>query len=254
MTTRYATKAFVFSKKDVNESDRSFSVFTDDFGRLDIFAKAIRKNASKLRSGIDIFFMSDIEFVQGKRKKTLTDATVIEKFRNISQDTERFKIANKIGDVLDNFIKGEEKDEGLFNLLSEIFCKLDDCNLNIRKSFLLYYYFLWNAFSLLGYRPEVQKCNICRGKINPFNIYFSYKLGGTVCDGCAGSEKSECPEGVPSGSRRINSDIVKIVRLILEKDWQTISKLKIEPSSQELLQKVSDDYYSYVLPGRSFKN
>ena len=48
MTTRYKTKAFVFKKNERNESDGFFSVFTDGFGRLDIFAKAIRKNASKL--------------------------------------------------------------------------------------------------------------------------------------------------------------------------------------------------------------
>ena len=82
MTTRYKTRAFVFKKNDVNESDRVFSVFTDDFGRLDIFAKAIRKNVSKLRSGIDIFFFSEIEFIQGKNRKTLTDAVLKDKFNN----------------------------------------------------------------------------------------------------------------------------------------------------------------------------
>src|SRR3989344_4937084 len=125
MTTRYKTRAFVFKKNDINESDRFFSVFTDDFGRLDIFAKAIRKNASKLRSGIDIFFISEIEFIQGKSKKTLTDATIIEKFDNVWQDLEKFKIANKIGEILDNFIKGEEKDEEIFSLLNEVMEKLN---------------------------------------------------------------------------------------------------------------------------------
>ena len=71
MTLKYKTKALVFKKTDRNESDRVFSVFTENFGRLDIFAKAIRKNVSKLRSGIDIFFISDIEFIQGKNRKTL---------------------------------------------------------------------------------------------------------------------------------------------------------------------------------------
>jgi DNA repair protein RecO (recombination protein O) len=245
MTTHYKTRAFIFKKNDMNESDRIFSVFTDDFGRLDIFAKAIRKSISKLRSGIDIFFMSEIEFIQGKRKKTLTDAATTEKFDNIYQDLDKFKIANRIGEVLDNFIKGEQKDKDLFNLLNEVFYKLNDQNLNNKKYALLYYYFLWNVLSLLGYCPEVQKCNICQSKLNPYGIYFSDRLGGIICKKCLGHDAS---------AEKINSDIAKILRLIFKKEWHILSKLKIEPASQNLFQKISDNYYFYILSSHSFKN
>ncbi len=238
MTLKYKTKGFVFKKNNVNESDRIFSVFTHDFGRLDIFSKAIRKTVSKLRSGIDIFFMSEIEFIQGKNRKTLTDTAIIEKFDNIWQDLEKFKTANRIGEILDNFIKGEEKDEEIFILISEVMEKL-----NIQKPFretinqpIIFYYFLWNFFSIQGYRSEVQKCAGCHEKLNPYNIYFSGKEGGIICGNCAKSKKN-CPEPC----RRINSDIVKILRLILSKDWQTLSKLKIEQSSQKLLSEVSEN-------------
>jgi len=144
MTTRYKTKAFIFKKNDVNEADRMFSLFTDNFGRLDIFAKAIRKTPSKLRGGIDLFFISEIEFIQGKNRKTLTGASVVKKFDFIYQDLERFKVANQIAEILDNFIKGQEKDIEIFGLLNEVFGQLDNKTFNSQKSSLLYYYFLWN--------------------------------------------------------------------------------------------------------------
>ena len=124
MTTRYKTRVFVFKKMDRNEADRVFSVFAEDYGRLDIFAKAIRKTTSKLRSGIDKFFVSDIEFIQGKNRKTLTDASAIEKFRNIIPDPEKFKIISGVGEILDGFIKGEEKDGKTFELLRDFFYKI----------------------------------------------------------------------------------------------------------------------------------
>ena len=161
-----------------------FSVFTEDFGRLDVFAKAIRKSKSKLRGGIDIFLMSEIEFIQGKNKKTLTDASIIEKFISLPCDLEKFKIANSIGQILDNFITGEEKDRGIFDLLKETFYKLDAQSSNREKGVFIYDYFLWNTLSLLGYRPEVQKCNICQQKLNPYNIYFSNREGGIICKKC----------------------------------------------------------------------
>jgi DNA repair protein RecO (recombination protein O) len=232
MALKYKTRAFIFKKDDLNEADRIFSVFTDDFGRLDIFAKAIRKTASKLRSGIDTFFMSEIEFIQGKNRKTLTDASKIEKFDNIFQDLEKYKIANKIGEVLDNFLKGQEKDKAVFDLLIEIFSKLEDNSLKTKNHQLVYQYFFWNFLSLQGYKSEVNNCAACQSKLNPYNIYFSNKGGGIVCKKCSTLDKN---------SRKINSDVAKILRLIFKKNWQIISKLKVEPSSQKLLEDISEN-------------
>ena len=244
MTTRYKTRVFVFKKMDRNEADRVFSVFAEDYGRLDIFAKAIRKTTSKLRSGIDKFFVSDIEFIQGKSRKTLTDATAVKNFNNVVQSLEASKIANGIGKILDNLIKGEEKDKEIFELLEEVFCELDS-NASKKRYILLYYYFLWNVLSLLGYRPQVDECSVCHGALNQSNIYFSDKIGGVICKNCLGHDLK---------SKKINSDIVKILRIIFKNDWVTLSKLKIELVSQKLFTKISSDYYSYILSSHSFKN
>lgn len=261
MTTKYKTKAFVFKKNNVNESDRNFSIFADDFGRLDIFVKAIRKNISKLRSGIDIFYISEIEFIQGKNKKTLTNAVVLEKFSNIYLDLEKFKIANKIGEILDVFIKGEEKEKEIFDLLNEVFKKLNDKNFRKTNYNLIYYYFLWNILSLLGYRSEVKKCVNCRQKLIPYNLYFSGKEGGVVCGKCTKQiinnqknypvklvSKYDTLSNYVGQFNRVNSDIIKILRIILLKDWQVLSKLKVEPSSQKILSDISKNAINSFCP------
>jgi len=237
MAIRYKTRAFVFKKDDRNESDRVFSVFTEDFGRLDIFGKAIRKNASKLRSGIDTFFTSEIEFIQGKNRKTLTDALALKKFNNITGDLGKFKIANGIGGILDSLISGEQKDEEIFDLLEESMERLNGSDTRM----LIYYYFLWNMLSLLGYHSEVQECAGCHEALTPQGLNFSSKEGGVICKNCS----------THGSGQKINADIVKILRLILKKDWQTLSKLKIELSSQKVFEKVSDSYYSYILSSHS---
>lgn len=237
MTTKYKTRAFVFKKNNINEADGIFSVFTDDFGRLDIFAKAIRKITSKLRSGMGLFFMSEVEFIQGKNRKTLTDAVILNKFDNVSQDLEKFKTAGKIVEILDNFIKGEERDQHLFDLLNDVFYKLN--NFKAGKSEVVYYYFLWNAFSLLGYSSEVKVCASCHGKLIPCDVYFSSKEGGVICKECLKKDDS---------AHKINSDVVKILRIILSKDWNILSKLKIEPSTQKLLLQVSENAVNVFCP------
>ena len=118
MAIYYKTQGIIFKKKDISEADRVFSVFTYEFGRLEIVARAIRKITSKLRSGIEIFSLSEIEFIQGKNRKTLTDTIAIEKFSNIIQNPNKLKISYQIGEVLDSFIRGQEKDEDIFILLN----------------------------------------------------------------------------------------------------------------------------------------
>src|SRR3989344_3060193 len=139
MAVYYRTQGFIFKKKDILEVDRVFSIFTYDFGRLEIFGKAIRKITSKLRGGIEIFSLSEIEFIQGKNRKTLTDTIAIEKFSNIMQDPNKLEISYKIGDILDNFIKGQEKDKIVFVLLKETFNKLNSLKLQISGIQLIYY-------------------------------------------------------------------------------------------------------------------
>jgi DNA repair protein RecO (recombination protein O) len=258
----YRTIGFVFKKEDRFEADRAFAVFTYDFGRLEIVARAIRKITSKLKAGIEIFSLSEIEFIQGKTHKTLTDAITIENFNNVTQDLNRLEISYRISEVLDNFIKGQEKDEDIWNLIIETFEKINSCSLLSVHCSLFYYYFLWNFLSVLGYQPELFKCALCQNKLNPYELYFSHKEGGIICKTCSIHQPAEKKDikkitpmqthSYPEQSRRINSDVVKILRLILKKDWQILSKLKIEPSSQKLLKEISDNYYFHLLSSLSF--
>jgi DNA repair protein RecO len=151
-----------------------------------------------------------------------------------------------MAEVLDKFIKGEEKDYNLFNLLNESFQKLDDCNLKKEKHMLVYYYFLWNAFSCLGYRSEVRRCASCSGKLISYQVYFSGKEGGIICKNCF-EFKTKSSDYV----KKINSDVVKILRIILSKEWQILSKLKIDPDTQKLLSDVSENAIHSFCPTHS---
>lgn len=236
MTVHYRTRGFVFKKEDRAEANRNFSVFTEDYGRVEVAGKAIRKINSKLRAGIDLFNFSEIEFIQGKHSKTLTDAILINKF-SISNNLKKLKTAHQISRVIDSFLKGQEKDLEIFNLIKEILSILDEQK--VKNYDFIFFYFLWNFLSLQGYKLEVYACNVCKEKLNPYSIYFSNKEGGIICKECCRPD---------SASQKINSDIVKILRLILKKDWQILSKLKVDKKSVYELAQISKNYYLYVLP------
>ena len=172
MAIHYRTQAFILNRTDLWEADQVFTVFTKDFGKIKILGKAIRKIKSKLRAGVELFYLSEIEFIQGKNYKTLTDATAIEKLNNVRQDLEKLEIVSQIVENANDLIKGEEKDEDIWSLFAEVFDKLNNYKLLTTNYSLIYYYFLWNLFSILGYQIDLYHCANCQKKLIPEKLYF----------------------------------------------------------------------------------
>ncbi|OGZ80202.1 MAG: DNA repair protein RecO [Candidatus Staskawiczbacteria bacterium RIFOXYB2_FULL_32_9] len=291
MALQYKTKGFIYKKRDRGEADRIFTVFTYDFGKINVWAKSIRKINSKLKSGIDIFYLSDIEFVQGK-KRTLTDAVLINKFTEITKTPEKFIIAKKVAKLLDDFVKGEQHDHEIFNLINETFEKLNQLSCrrhcdgiaipeaiqskgtNSRlprspnelahndgkiRSQLLYLSFAWNFFAILGYKPQIINCAHCHSKLNEKELYFSNKDGGVICKNCYVPNTLDSrfsPHFAGEAGRGndivINSDIIKILRIIFKNDWEILLKLKINLETQKQLNQISKNYYLYLLSNHKF--
>lgn len=213
-----------------------FIIYTEKFGKLEILGKAIRKVSSKLRSAAEIFYLSEIEFIQGKTYKTLTDAILIDKFEDLRRNLIRLNVASKISEVFDDLVQGQEPDEKIWNLLIESFERLNDWK-NENSLEIIYYYFFWNFLSLLGYKPEFRHCSLCQEKLIPQNIYFNFKEGGLICQNCFKKVKS---------GKEITPETIKLLRIVLKKDWPTLTKLKIEKSHLKSLNEVSKECYSVI--------
>lgn len=235
MAVHYRTQGFVLKKTDLWEADQVFSIYTQDFGKLEILGKAIRKIKSKLRSGAELFYLSETEFIQGKTYKTLTDAVVIDKFKNIRSDLERLKIAYQVAETTDNLISGQEKDEKIWNLLNEVFDKLNNYTLLTTNYPLIYHYFVWNLLSILGYQIDLYNCTVCQKKLVLQKLYFNPEEGGIICEECLPAEAS-------TKESEISPDIIKILRLLLKKDWNILSRLKVQDLHKKELESISENY------------
>lgn len=235
MAVHYRTNGLILKKIDKGENSRVFSFYTENFGKVDVLARAQRKIKSKLRGGLREFSISEIEFIQGKNHKTLTDAILIKDFKNIRNDLRISKAAHRIFEISDILLNGEEKDERTWNLLTETFEKLDN-NLSFK---IVIYYFFWNFLATLGYEPQLYNCSRCQKKLIPNKLYFSFKNGGVVCGQCV----------VKNEDKEIDLNIVKLLRLILKKDWETLNKLKIDESTKKVLGTISSGYFSWVSGG-----
>jgi len=233
MSEYYKTSGFVIAKNDLKEADQLFSFYSRDFGKIKILGRSIRKIKSKLRAGVDTMYFSELEFVQGKGYKTLTDALAIEKYRNIKCDLDKLEIANRICETANNLLHGQEKDESIFCLIDDTFKRLNDGVLNQE---LIYYHFFWNFVSLLGYQIDIYDCPLCQKRFVPEGLYFKPEEGGIVCGDCSNGEKT-----------KISPDAVKLVRFLTENSWNGISKLKFEKKCLEELEELSSRYLRWLV-------
>lgn len=230
MFVHYRGKALALKKENRGEADELFTFYTKDFGKLEVLGKSIRKIDSKLRSGADAFYLSEIEFIQGKGRKTLTDAVLIEKFESLRNDLPKLKIAYGISEVLDGLVRGQETDEEIWQLLIEVFEGLND----EAKTEIIYYYFFWKLVSVLGYGLELYHCAICQKKLIPQGLQFDSKQGGIICQSCFKESESV---------QKISPETIKVLRMIVNGNCKDLIKLKIDNQYLKELKLISEKHY-----------
>ena len=238
MFIHYRTEGFILKKTGQDEANYLLTVYTEKFGKIKILARSVRKISSKLKSFIEVFDLSEIEFIQGKSYKTLTDAILITRFKDSRKNLLKLSISFKIADVLDKLIKQEEKDEKVWLLLKETFEQLNELKDDFKIE-CVYYYFFWNLICLLGYQPELYYCNNCQKKLLSEKNYVNSAKIKIICQNCLKKVKLE--------TREISSETIKILRIIFKKNKQIFFKLKIEKNHLKQLKQISDCYFSEIL-------
>lgn len=232
------TEGIVISEKEFGENDKIFTLFTKEFGKIEVLGKAIRKSKAKLRFGLQILNHISLEFVRGKNFNIATDVFIKNFFLKTKEDFLFFRSSFYLVSLLDKLISGEEKDERIWNLLIETLFSLEnkENKLNAR-------YFEWNLLKFLGFEPELYYCVLCQKKIKEGKIYFFAKGGGLLCQDCYFKKER---------GKEVSRDFVKILRLIINEDKETLRKLKIVEEQKRELKEISAYYLSHILEEKIF--
>ncbi|MDD5551669.1 MAG: DNA repair protein RecO [Candidatus Pacebacteria bacterium] len=236
------TKAVVIGEKELGEDDKLFYLYTKKFGKIEVLGKAIRKPQAKLKGGLQILNLINLEFVKGKNFNIVTDAILKEDFSEIKENPKLFRMALYISDILNKLVNGEEKDEEIWNLLLETLKKIKKNKPG--SEWLFVRYFEWVLFSFLGFEPELYYCIECEKKINEGKIFFSAKDGGLI--------DAEHIQNKEKRGKEISRDIIKILRLIIHKDENILEKLKINNYQKEELKKITKYYLYYIIQEKVF--
>jgi len=109
----YTTEGIILKKRDVGEADRFFSVFTKDFGRIEVKARGVRYLKSKLRYCLSGDSILKITFVPTRNEYyRLVGAEELRLFKNT-------RSAEVLG-LLERLIQGQQKDEKIWKDLTRV--------------------------------------------------------------------------------------------------------------------------------------
>lgn len=130
MTRFLTTRAIILRRINYGEADRILTMLTSDFGKIRLIAKGVRKQKSRMAGGLELFGVSEINFIKGRGGMgTLTSARIEKYFANIVKDLDRTNVAYGLLKQSDEVIEddmGSEYFDVLFDGLYALdFTKLE---------------------------------------------------------------------------------------------------------------------------------
>lgn len=119
------TKGIVLTRTDYGEADRIITMLTPDHGKVRVIAKGVRRVKSKLAGGIELFSISNITYIPGRKDiSTLVSTRLLQHFGNIVKDIDRTMLGYELLKRL-NRATEDDVDDDYFGLLSQGLVALD---------------------------------------------------------------------------------------------------------------------------------
>lgn len=150
---RYTTKGIILGRTDYGEADRILTFLTDDHGKIKAIAKGVRKAKAKLAGSVELFSLSDLTLISGRREiDTLMSARLIEHYGQIVKDSAKTQSAYSYLALID---KNSEPRTGpeYFNLLRQSLAAL---NQPAAGAELVDVWFGLQLLKLSGHSPNLQ--------------------------------------------------------------------------------------------------
>jgi DNA repair protein RecO (recombination protein O) len=231
----YQTDAIVIKKTKLGEADTILTFYTPDRGKIQGFAKSLRKTKSKMAGHLELITHSRVTFARGRNLDTITGSQTIDSFVPLKNDFKLMSYALYVIELVNQFTPEHYEDYKLFRLLLETLknlCQTDDIETLLR-------FFEIHLLSEVGYRPQLQQCVNCRKVLEPVTNTFSPASGGVLCP--------ECSYKSASILFSLSVNALKVLRFFQNNDYDTVSRLKVPRELSAELEQVIRGYIRYLL-------
>lgn len=106
------TKGLVIKKVDFGEGDRIITIFSENFGKIDLLVKGIRKSKKRDQSSVDLLTLSNFTFYKKGDNFILNTIDSLDFFYDLKKDIEKLEIASYMLSIINEIVlPGERKKE-----------------------------------------------------------------------------------------------------------------------------------------------
>lgn len=235
----YKYTGIILSKRDVGETDRIYSIYTMEGGKIRSLAKGVRKPEAKLASSLENITLADITVVRTKGLGKITGSIIENNFTALKRDYDAIREVFLALNVFDRLVDLESPDKNIFEILRGFLEAVDEESLkgNIEKYTLLRLGFIVKILFELGYAVEVSSCVSCRKALSQDSLFFSSQHGGVLC--------AECSSKNYSMTIPIRTNAVKMLRLFLKNGMKNLAKIRVEKEDCDSTCLVIEDFIKW---------
>src|SRR4030042_2209110 len=230
----YQTEAVVSKKTKLGEADSILTFFTPRLGKIQGFARSLRKPKSKMAGHLELLTHSTVSFARGRNLDTIVGAQTINAFFSIKNDLWLTSCGLYVSELVHQFTAEHQENFTLFQLMLDTLNRL--CQENNKEIVLRY--FELHLLESAGYRPQLRECVTCHRALDPTTNYFSPSAGGMLCPDCSLNQPF-------SYSLSVNAQ--KVLRLLQGNDYASTSRVKIDGELAREIESVISSYLKYLL-------
>ena len=230
---------------DTGEADRYLTLLTVERGKLDCFAKGIRKQNSKLASQSGLMTYGEYQLFQKADRYILTSARALESFHDIRADVVKCAYAAHILEITRDVVaEAQAFPEALQALLNSLHVL---CYRDLAPEFVTRVFEI-RILSLAGFAPVLDRCTICGTPVqarDSLGAGFSVHGEGLVCGGpCRGQASGRVAP--------ISRGAVRAMRYVAECGAGEIFGFSVSKAVSGELANIVPEYLQYQL-GKEYK-
>jgi len=178
------THAIVLRTRNLRETSKFLTLYTESFGKLTVVAKGVRQIKSRLAGILEPFNIISVVLYKKENRDVhyISSAEIVEPMWRLTTNFDALTTTFAVAELTDVTMHGEEKNPLMFTLLADTFRQLALHENTYPMTFLL---FQLRLITLLGYGLDIASCIICGKKLaGESNVYFHIPEGGLSCGEC----------------------------------------------------------------------
>lgn len=229
----FKTAGIVIKQINFGEADRILTILTERFGKIKAIAKGIRKIKSHMGGSLEPFLLTDLQLHEGKTFYIVTGTLIAKDFPHVHSDLRKMAKAFFLGELVDKFLEEKQKADEIFELFLSALNEVDQ-----GLPGPLIQAFELKIIEASGFMPELHNCVHCKEKITASNNFWDELEGGVICQSCNQAFRHGHP---------ISDQSIKLLRFILDNDFQTLSRLRINDEVESETDRILSNYIESVL-------